>query len=78
MSQATGAEVMAGSKAGSAKYAARVRRLPRYVSPKRTVCPNPSSPLLPATRDASGRAGELSRTNVAPRFLTALACGPAR
>ena len=78
MSKAAGAGVMASSKAGSAKYAARDRRLPRHVSPKRLLSPNPFPAPTPREEVASGRAADSSRTNVAPRFLTALACGAAR
>ena len=46
------AEVMAGSKVGSAKCAARERRRPRHVSPKRLVSPDPSA------RPLSRRRGE--------------------
>ena len=47
MSQAAGAGVMAGSKAGSAKCAARERRSHRHVSPKRLVSPEPFAPPPP-------------------------------
>ena len=50
-SQAAGAGVMAGSKAGSAKCAARERRSHRHVSPKRLVSPEPF------TRPSSRRRG---------------------
>ena len=69
----SGAGVMAGSKAGSAKCAARERRTHRHVSLKRLV-----SPLFSATRGASRMAGASSRTSVTPRVLTVLYCGPTR
>ena len=50
MSQAARAGVMAGSKAGSAKFAAPERRSHRHVSPKRLISPNPS-PAPPPGND---------------------------
>ena len=60
-------EVRSGRASIAPTGLSETTRLPR------TLCP----PLFPATRGASGRPGGPSRTNVAPRFLIALYCGPA-
>lgn len=75
----SGAEVMVGSQAGSAKYAAGEHQSPRHVSPKRLISPRTlRTPVLPTTRSESGSAAEPSRRSVAPRVLTALSCGQVR